>query len=480
MKKQISAIIILSILFIYSVFYLPQGLVRDFLIIVIPVVLSFLGYTIRDFFQELNEKRAAKKIQNQVINNLTRFFPKYLPNSLKLKNLDNEVDEIKLLTQILRDNFTQNDDQFITGCILCYYCKKWNDNKNSDDFYKIKQYADLLGVKNFQITDGLNTFLELYYFVIKPDGINEINNDLLLKHFIEHYYKELYLFEIAKEISQTKNLHDTLKQLITEGKFSTYGITRESLKKIQKDVKYRLSSERMFIVLHDGVNDEVKNYLRSLPGLSGCNPSARNIDINAKYGMFIVKPPKINSSPEFVEIIKSLCDKNSEIIVRIIPIDFSKDEVFTVPANRSFTSEKMLNCYNAIEWFKTGYESEDALIWNEIAKSSVTLNELASIIPFNIFCPGLFESERMFLITHYDTIKEKLNVTTLNEWKNINPLLLATHLMSKGMPDYNQEEMSVLKIRSESEKEDRVTERFLELANQIVDGAKKVDEAINK
>jgi hypothetical protein len=40
--------------------------------------------------------------------------------------------------------------------------------------------------------------------------------------------------------------------------------------------------------------------------------------------------------------------------------------------------------------------------------------------------------------------------------------------------------MSVLKIRSESEKEDRVTERFLELANQIVDGAKKVDEAINK
>ena len=471
-------ITILIIGFVLSFLYLPQGYLRDITISLIPLIIGFLGYTLKDFIEERKAQKSANKIQNEVIDNIKRFFPKYLQTGIKATDLGKELDEIKILTKLLRINFPQNTDQFITGCILCYYCKKWSNSKSADDFNKIKQYADLLGIKNFQITDELETFLELYYHVIQPIEIIEINNEQLLRHFIEHYYKEMYLYEITKDFNQTKNLHDTLKQLITEGKFSSYGITRETLKKIQKDVKHHLSSEKMFIVLHDGANERVKDYLRSLPGLTGSNPNVRNIGQNAKYGMFIVKPPKIKSSQEFVEILKTFCDKNSEIIIRIIPLDFSKDEIFTIPANRSFTSDKMLSCYNAIEWFKSGYVSEDVLIWNEIAGSSITLHELASIIPFNIFCPGIFESERIFLVTHYESIKGKLNIATLNEWKNIDPLLLATYLMSEGMPEYNQEEMSYLKIHSESEKEDKVTKRYLELANQIVNGAKMVDEAI--
>jgi hypothetical protein len=474
----IVAIIILCFGFVLSLIYLPQGNMRDLAISGIPLAIGFLGFTVKDFIDEWKLQKAAAKNQNEIIDNIKRFFPNYLTTELKLLDLGNESDEVKILTELLRINFPQNSDQFINGCILCYFCKKWDQHKSLNDFNKIKQYADMIGIKNFHTADDLKTFLDLYYHVIRPVEIVNIDNEKLLHHFIEHYYKEIFILKITKDFNQTKNLHDTLKILINEGKFSSFGITQETLKKIQKDVRSKLSIERTFLVLLDGADDDLKGYLRSLPGLSGSAPFTKNIGITAKYGMYIVKPPKIKSSKEFVEIIKSFCNKDSETIVRIIPLDFKNGEVFTIPANQSFISKNMQNCYDAIEWFKTGSESEDSLLWNEIAKSTITPNELFSIIPFNIFCQGILESERIFLVTRYESIKSSLGVSKLNEWKNIDPNLIATYLLSQGKPDYNQEEITFLKLHSHQESEEKVKKRFIELATQIVNGAKQFDEAI--
>lgn len=451
---------------------------RDLAISGIPLIIGFLGFTVKDFIDERKLQKTAEKNQNEIIDSIKRYFPKYLTTGLKLLDLGNESDEVKILTELLRINFPQNSDQFINGCILCYFCKKWDEHQSPNDFNKIKLYADIVGIKNYNTVDDLKTFLELYYHVIHPKGLVSIDNEKLLHHFIEHYYKEIFILKISKDFNQTKNLHDTLKILINDGKFSSFGITQETLKKIQKDVKNKLSLERTFLVLLDGADSTLKEYLRSLPGLSGSAPFVKNIGITAKYGMYVVKPPKIKSSQEFVEIIKSFCDKDSEMIVRIIPLDFKNGEVFTIPANQSFNSKNMQNCYDAIEWFKTGSESEDSLLWNEIAKSTITPNELFSIIPFNIFCQGILESERIFFVTHYESIKDSLGVAKLNEWKNIDPNLIVTYLLSQGRPDYNQEEITFLKLHSHQVSEEKIKKRFVELATQIVNGAKQFDEAI--
>lgn len=476
---RIIVIIILIVGFVLSFIWLPQGNIRDLAISGIPLLIGLVGFTLKDFLDERKSQKFVKKSQHEIIENIKRFFPDYLTAGLILYDLGNEYDEIKILSTLFRKNFPQNEDAFINGCILCYFCKKWDQYKSLSDFNKIKQYAEIIGIKNYNTADDLKTFLELYYHVIQPAEIPIIDTEKLLHHFIEHYYKEIFILKITKDLNQTKNLHDTLKILINEGKFSSYGITQETLKKIQKDVKSKILIERTFLVLLDGAKDDLKDYLRSLPGLTGCAPSAKNIGITAKYGLYIVKPPKIKSSQEFAEIIKTFCNKESETIVRIIPLDFKNGEVFTIPANQSFNSKNMQNCYDAIEWLKSGSESEDSLLWNEIAKSTITPNELFSIIPFNIFCQGILESERVFLVTHYDSIKEKMCIQKLNEWKNIDPSLIATYLLSEGRPDYNQEEITFLKIHSPDEFEEKIKTRFVDLATQIVNGATQFDNAIH-
>jgi len=459
-----------------SIFFLmPEGIIKGLLLIVLSFIIGAIGFSFKDFFTEIKESNRIKNLQKKVISSFNQYVGNPLDIVVDTEGLEKEEEEVEILLSSLNIKQVSNSKKNIL--ILCYYCKKWNNSKAIFDLEKIKQYAELSEIKYAKLNENVKQFLKYYRRIF---SIQEDDFDGLLNHFIEHFYKDLQFYPLMKELNQTKNFHETLIKIINEGKLSNYGITKETLKKLERDLRDKTAYEKTFMVLLNKANDEIKDYLRSLPGFSGSSPSIRNIkNKNAKYSLFIVKPSKIKSSKEFIQILKGKIANGSEIIIRIIPLDFINSESYTYPANKSFTNKNLKECYEAIEWFKSGQIFIDSGIWNEIAKSTIGTNELLSLIPFNIFCPGILPSEQAFLIKNYDTFKSKADIQLLTEWKDKNPNYLVECLIEIGLPDYNSEERKYLKV-NETNLTDKAKKRLFNISKQIVDGAVEFSKAMNK
>ena len=458
--------------------YFPNGNLKDLFLIILSTIIGAIGFSFKDYFLEIKEKRKIKDIQKKVVSLFNQYVGTPVELLIDTDGLEDEQEETEILLSALNKKGIDNDLKNIL--VLCYYCRKWQKTKATLDLDKIKQYSELSEVKYAQINDSVKLFLRYYKKVLSIKDIADDDFENLLKHFIEHFYKDLQFYPLMEELNQTKNFHETLVKIINEGRLSNYGITRETLKKLEKDLKKRANYEKTFLVLLNKANDEIKDYLRSLPGLSGAPSRVRNIDFrNAGYSLFIVKPTKIKSPKEFLEILKNKIKDGSEIIIRVVPLDFINSESYVYPANKSFTNKNLKECYEAIEWFKSGQVFIDSDIWNEIAKSTITTNELLSIIPFNIFCPGILPSEQTFLIKNYESLKSKTNVNLLTEWKDKDPHYLVECLTEMGIPQYTSEEKKYLRI-TEDNLEEKTKQRLLKISEQIVKGSKKFDEAITK
>jgi len=474
MRWFIVFIVILIAISLIFLFY-PDGDIKELILVILSIIVGAIGFSFKDYLCELKEKKKIKDIQKNIILAFNQYVGKPLNLIIDTENLENEKEEVEILLSSLNKKELDNDQKNIL--ILCYYCKKWDYTKAIFDLEKIKQYAELSEIKYAQLNENVKQFLISYKKVF---DIEEDNFEELLKHFVNHFYKDLQFYPLMVELNQTKNFHETLVKIISEGKLSNYGITKETLKKLEKDMKDKTVYEKTFMVLLNKANDEIKDYLRSLPGLSGAFSRARNIDFkNAGYSLFIVKPSKIKSSKEFIGVLKNKIKNGSEIIIRIIPLDFINSESYTYPANKSFTNKNLKECYEAVEWFKSGQIFIDSGIWNEIAKSTISPNELLSLIPFNIFCPGILPSEQAFLIKNYDTLKSKANVQLLTEWKDKDFEYLVECLIEIGIPNYNSEEKKYLKI-NDTNLNDKTKGRLLGICKQIVDGAEEFSKAMNK
>lgn len=109
---------------------------------------------------------------------------------------------------------------------------------------------------------------------------------------------------------------------------------------------------------------------------------------------------------------------------------------------------------------------------NDIAKSDITTNELLSLIPFNIFCKGILPCEQSFLIQHYNEIKIHFNVQGLTDWRDKNAELLRDKILNYGQPDYSQEEnINILKVKEEDERNEAIKLRILHLCLAIIQEA---------
>ena len=52
----------------------------------------------------------------------------------------------------------------------------------------------------------------------------------------------------------------------------------------------------------------------------------------------------------------------------------------------------------------------------------ITPEKLLTILPFNLLVPNICESERLFLIKHYDGVKKAFSVEKLTDWLASFPL----------------------------------------------------------
>lgn len=470
--------------------WLPSGITKEIVLAVVSSVIGALGFSFKDSVSNFRLKKKVQKNYREICAMFNRYFHQSIPLEEKMpKELSEGLSERDLLALAIGNAVQGLDGASLNSIQLCYFCQKWRDTKSPEDYEAIKRLADALGIKYNQLTDSVKQFLRIYDCLIlskKPlnqASTSELDHEKILKLFVAEYYKDLQFFEIKEKFHQNKNLHETLIEIIKDGKLSTYGITQETIKRLQKQLNAKSKASNAFLIFTNNTTpsdrQNIKNYLHRFGrlGMTGCTTK---MPISARFGVYIIKTETNMTPAGLLNEIKSSVVMRSEAIIRIIPLNFMDSETYTLPFNQSFTNANLPNCYEAIEWFKTGYDYSDSALWSEITRSNITPDELLSVIPFNIFCKGILPSEIEFIIKNYYQIKNELGVNSLTDWKDKDAGLIASSILKQGTPSYSNEELSsVLKIISgDSEHKSKIDERILSIAKQIVKGAEEFDKSL--
>jgi len=342
------------------------------------------------------------------------------------------------------------------------------------------------------LNEEIKQFLNFYWaFVLKKEVFNSLDEILkirktedgyleLLRDFSNRYLKDLTFFEIREKLYQSENLRQTLIRLIKDGEFLNWGITRESLERLEKDLKKEISYSQTFLIIGDNLPEKLKTYLTEQPGFTGWAPVVRNIPLQGRYSGYIVRPnERFINAKEFLKKIKKFSKKSEEMVVFIVPLDFINSESYIFPANQSFKSENIQRSFEAVEWFKSGYIVSDADLWCAITRSTITPDELLSVIPFNIFCQGILPCEQEFFIKNYKEVKEKYGINKLTEWREKKPELIVSYLLENGYPDYNKYEKEHILTEYGETFDSMVKNRVVELVEQIVTNSGKLFESLH-
>jgi hypothetical protein len=460
---------------ILIIWLFPEGTLKSITIAIISVLLCASGYSFKDIFEKKLKQKSIKRFQNIIIERFNNYFYFQLGFRINTNSLKYEENEIEILQESIKNCLGEDSSKIkVNSLLLCYQCKKWDETKSPEDFQQIQIQSENLGIKYGEITSDVHMFLEYYSKLILKKENTENDKEIFDQFSVKHY-KDLQFYSIKEELYQSKNLHDTLVKLIKDGKLSTYGINSDSLYKLQKDLQTKYLKQNTYLIFTNKIPENVRSYLKSLPGFSGSRIWSKNVpEHSSLFGAYIVRPPEIHSIDELIEIIKLKAGKqDSQTLIRIIPLDFLHSKIYTIPEDQSFTTRGLQESYETLEWFRTGYVMQDSVIWNEIAKSSISPNELLKVIPFNIFCPGIIPVEQSFLIKHYDTIKTEFNIEKLDEWRNVDASLMRDYILNLGKPEYSEEHFNnTLKLNKDSSDDDfkeAVRVRMLELCEQIKD-----------
>lgn len=498
-RKLILLLILLFLAFVSLLFQFYRHPISPIIIAITPfliTILPFLGEYIESFIEHSKKKKFIENTFNEIKDYLQKFFRFNLHNPLIDEDYISKEDIPKedIYERFIKSNFEGISNIAIQSIILCFYCNKWEKLKSPEIYGEMQKYSKSIGLSFAKLTDDTKIFLNIYSAFKSNKKFNSLTGIIqdkkgdseyltILKNFAEKYVNDLSFFEIKDKLKQSENLRYTLIKIIKEGKLSNWGISNETLRKLEDDLQKRIDYSKVYLVLGNKIDGNIKDYLKAQPGLTGWAPFTRNIPYTGKFSGYIVKPKdRYKSAKKFIEKLKTLANEKEEKIIFVIPIDFLNCESYVLPNNQSFKSTNLKECFDAISWFRTGYEFSDTDLWNAISKSEITPDELLAVIPFNIFCEGILPCEQDFMIKNYDYIKEKCGINKLTDWMKYkdNPEVIADYLLEKGHPNYNSTEIkNVLGVKSKEEFDSGVRKRLLALCEQIVQHSEEFSKSLS-
>jgi len=378
--------------------------------------------------------------------------------------------------------------------LLCL-CHHYRRTKSVDLFQDIQHYAAVLSM--FRVDDETKPTLAAYHFffnltkiagslaeIFDFSTLNQEELKNLLSNFIDEFSKEAPFIYIREELKQSEELRATLLQLIKEGELAAYNVTEEALDKLRKTLWEKQRMVGSYLVLGNRLED-VKPILRGHHNLGGSIMWSHVPGVKKPHMIvgYVIRPSKyFPSVSEFVkqEIKPHLKKQGHEFFFCVVPLDFINAEVCTYPESTKFSSLWLQGCYDAVNFFMKGY-SDEITLWKVIGSSKIKVEELLSIIPFNIFVPKIVASERDFIIKHYKEIRTKLDVKTLRDWANIPHERIKEALLSFGRPNYNEVETEeVFRLRDPNRlTAEIIASRFTKISSVIVKNAKKFATAIS-
>jgi hypothetical protein len=479
----IVAILLVAVFFL-NYYYLKLS---DIITISIPILLAILPFFKEWWIKRREEKTKEKKI-SQEIDKIKDYLQNYFQNELTIPEIKEFLDDEDIHTQFIKENFSKINDISINSLLLCFYCYLWDKTNSPKEYEKIQKYSYSIGLSFANINEKTKEFLKIFYALQqdrKYTSINELSGvkveyEDALKQFAQKYLKELSFFEIKEKLNQSENLRITLINLIKEGELSNWGITQETLERLEKDLKKEMEYSKTYLVIGNKLSDEVKQFLSSQPRFNLKGLKTVNTPKLGIYSAFIIKPRGVYStSKKLLNKLRTLNKSAEESILYVVPLDFLNYDSYTLPANQSFSTQNLKNSYETINWFRTGYEYSDTDVWNIIGKSNITPQELLAIIPFNVFCQGILPCEQVFMIKNYKRVKDKCGVKTLTDWKDKDVDLVTDYLLESDIPDYNKSEKEqILKVKNNDVKS-AVKSRFKKLVKQIKENSQELNKSLS-
>lgn len=471
----------------------PFGMVIMAVVAVILIVLPDVFEVIKSYASEKKVISRNKQFEKEIADFLGPRFSKPLT---MLEPIPERLSRQTVYQRFIERNFPGSDKIQTESLILLTLCFNYRHVGLSDSlgiYSLIQSYSEMLGIN--RVSNESKPFLAAYYRLLYNPIIVSSIQDLfdmrlpddvfakMLELFMNTYSKDAGLAYVRNQLYQSEELRRTLLQMIRRGELSTYGVNEESLTRLQRVIREKGRVGAAYLLLGNKITEDVKQVIKKFPHIGGFIgwtkvPRSKRVPIVG----FVIKPPSECESPEEFfrkEIEPHLKTRSKELLLVGIPLDFARTSKLTIPRDTVFASKFMQECFDRITYFTEGY-LDDAALWALITGSTIRVNELLSVIPFNIFVPDITPSEREFIIRHYKATKAQLNVKTLEDWKDHNPDSIRRVLLSFGRPRYDKTEAEMLfNIADPAQvSEANIVDRFTRIAEAIVKNSSEFAKSI--
>lgn len=470
-----SSLLIVIIVLMIFLRLVPFSL--KFVVSEVSVLITFAGIVIgvKELLQKYKKDHEIDAYVEEVKKRVISTYFTIIPDISKIKKTKIIIAQVEdqivkdLLSLVVRDRKTN----YINSLILIYFCKKYEDKHDPDltDLTFIKGYSNLLKIG--EGGDDLKIVCNLYTMIFTKESFSDLRE--FQKTFINRYLTEQGFYFITETLNQSKNFVSTLRKIIKEGKLNAYGVKQESIAQIENELRTTTSLRRIFLVIgqHIAKKTSIREFLESLPKLGGILRLGK-----IPFSTHLVKISDTGRSSDLLVEVKKHYKNDEETMLWIIPIDTTNIEEFVFPADRSFRNEHIRESYEIFNNFMKVTDITDSnVVWSLIKRSKVTISQLLTVIPFNIFCPGITQSESDFIITNYDIIKAKLDVNSLSDFGKEKPDTIAKTLLEIGVPQYIKDETDSLGINFPIKKEE-VYQRYVKLSEDIVDNSRDYAKAV--
>jgi hypothetical protein len=303
------------------------------------------------------------------------------------------------------------------------------------------------------------------------------------REFLRRYLKSDVLDFFEKKLSKSEDLRITLASLFREGKIPTVGVWKEALAQIQRDLaENRVVGQYYLIIANEtgrseattSLRDIAKRFLR-IAGV-GTATNLPNGDTQ-RFSLYLIRTR--TSYPSVQDFIETEIEPNLEVgtphtvLVSVYRLDPADSAIAVMPRETCLTNENLIKGRKILGLFSERMSDFD--IMDVINSLELEVEQLLSVLPFNLLAQDITASERVFLVKNYDRVKTVFGCTKLTDWKNIDPSLLSNCLSQLEPPQYSHDELGTLfKIDSP----DNLTPALIKtrydlISQQIVDNAGK-------
>ncbi len=398
---------------------------------------------------DINETNKRIKNVQEKLRRFIIYTPKHITSDRTL-NLIEVID--KVVDEEFMDLNREYTEAIKLGLIVSL--ERETNNNSLRDYINTeckRIYSYYNKYKNGDVNSGRKIEIPLLFYnffgsneAIEKDKITSIkrkvNINATIAKIIDEYAPELKLNLFSGgRAARTDMLKSSILKIIMDGKLSNYGLSKEVLNREMATLSKHESVGKSFLVIGQGLNEEVKDYIRSQPGLGGSAPYSRNIpyiESQNKFSTFLFKSKYGLQSTKDLE--KKLIELQAKkpYLFAIYPLDEKNAEI---QVNNPDNNQRLSSSKRILDYIKLG-DFDESGFWKVILEHEVPMPELLSLLPLSAFARNLKDPEILFLDEKTEELRKEFKIKSVFDWRDVKPKDLASKLLTYQKPKYSDED----------------------------------------